>query len=90
MSYKIEDLRNTLIDMIKTLNNKDAVVDLDRAKVAASLCGSNGSTAVPFAAVRTAQNRQPRVQVSPSTINVAVPALQHSAMFGQCASWHTV
>lgn len=37
MNYKIEDLRNTLIDMIKTLNNKDAVVDLDRAKVAAEL-----------------------------------------------------
>ena len=37
MSYKIEDLRNTLIDMIKTLNDKDAVVDLDRAKVAAEL-----------------------------------------------------
>lgn len=37
MSYKIEDLRNTLIDMIKNLNDKDAVVDLDRAKVAAEL-----------------------------------------------------
>jgi hypothetical protein len=37
MSYKIEDLRNTLIDMIKALNDKDAVVDLDRAKVAAEL-----------------------------------------------------
>ena len=37
MSYKIEDLRNTLIDIIKTLNDKDAVVDLDRAKVAAEL-----------------------------------------------------
>ena len=38
MSYKIEDLRNTLIDMIKTLNDKDEVADLDRAiKVAAEL-----------------------------------------------------
>lgn len=37
MSYKIEDLRNTLIDMIKALNDKDTVVDLDRAKVAAEL-----------------------------------------------------
>ena len=37
MSYKIEDLRDTLIDMIKALNDKDAVVDLDRAKVAAEL-----------------------------------------------------
>ena len=37
MSYKIEDLRNTLIDMIKTLSDKDAAVDLDRAKVAAEL-----------------------------------------------------
>ena len=32
MSYKIEDLRNTLIDMIKTLNDKDAVVDLTGRK----------------------------------------------------------
>lgn len=37
MSYKIEDLRDTLIDMIKTLSDKDAVVDIDRAKVAAEL-----------------------------------------------------
>ena len=40
--------------------------------------------------VVTAQKRQPRVQVWPSTMIVAVPALQHSPTFGQRASSHTV
>jgi len=42
----------------------------------------------------TLQNRQPRVHVSPSTMMVAVAAPllldQHSPMFGQRASSHTV
>ena len=38
----------------------------------------------------TLQKRQPRVQVSPRIMIVAVPAPQHSAMFGQAASWQTV
>ena len=38
----------------------------------------------------TAQNVQRRVQISPRTMNVAVPACQHSKMFGQRASWQTV
>ena len=41
-------------------------------------------------AVFTLQNRQPRVQTSPISITVAVPPPQHSATFGQCASWQTV
>lgn len=40
----------------------------------------------------TAQKRQPRVHVSPSSITVAVPVgpFQHSPMFGHCASSQTV
>jgi hypothetical protein len=42
--------------------------------------------------VLTAQNWQPRVQVSPSSITVAVPVgpFQHSPMLGHCASSQTV
>ena len=35
------------------------------------------------AAVATAQKEQERVQILPKIINVAVPAPQHSPMFGQ-------
>ena len=38
----------------------------------------------------TAQNPQARVQMSPRIMKVAVPWCQHSPMFGQCASSHTV
>ena len=38
----------------------------------------------------TAQKRQPRVQVPPITMKVAVPPPQHSPMLGQRASSHTV
>ena len=41
-------------------------------------------------AVVTAQKRQPRVQVSPIIMKVAVPLFQHSPMFGQRASSQTV
>ena len=41
-------------------------------------------------AVFTAQKRQPRVQVSPRIKNVAVLLSQHSLIFGQRASSHTV
>ncbi len=40
--------------------------------------------------VFTLQKRQPRVHVSPRIMIVAVPAPQHSAMFGQAASLQTV
>src|SRR5215831_19091932 len=40
--------------------------------------------------VFTLQKRQPRVHVSPRIMIVAVPAPQHSAMFGHAASFQTV
>src|SRR3954454_6169283 len=36
------------------------------------------------------QNPHDRVQTSPRIINVAVPAAQHSPMFGHLALWQTV
>ena len=39
--------------------------------------------------VFTAQNLQLRVQYSPITMNVAVPAAQHSIRFGHRALWQT-
>ncbi len=38
----------------------------------------------------TSQNGQRRVQMSPMIMNVAVPLLKHSPMFGHEASSHTV
>jgi hypothetical protein len=38
----------------------------------------------------TAQNLHERVQTLPSIMNVAVFREKHSAIFGQCALWHTV
>ncbi|MNP50213.1 hypothetical protein D3C76_1444620 [compost metagenome] len=38
----------------------------------------------------TAQKRQARVHTEPISMMVAVPLDQHSPMFGQCDSWHTV
>ena len=40
--------------------------------------------------VRTLQKAQARVHVSPMIMNVAWRLLQHSPMFGQPASSHTV
>ena len=63
------------------------------AATAAAVCsGSSGSGGAGVAAVLTAQKRQPRVQVSPSSMMVAVPdpPFQHSPTFGQRASSHTV
>ena len=40
--------------------------------------------------VLTSQNLQALVQISPIIINVACFLLQHSAIFGQFASWQTV
>ena len=48
--------------------------------------GSSGGGAPTF----TWQKRQARVHTSPISITVAVPPPQHSAMFGQRASSHTV
>src|SRR5688500_3971504 len=56
----------------------------------ATFKGSSGSRAAGYRAVFTAQKRHPRVQVSPITMNVAVPPSQHSPMFGQRASSQTV
>src|SRR3989344_9555822 len=56
----------------------------------ARFSGSSGSKGFAGYAVLTAQNLQARVQVSPNNMNVAVPPLQHSEIFGQCASSHTV
>ncbi len=48
--------------------------------------GSSGGGAPTF----TWQKRQARVHTSPISMTVAVPPPQHSAMFGQRASSHTV
>lgn len=52
--------------------------------------GSNGSGSGGFCDVFTAQNLQPRVHVSPSSMMVPVPPFQHSPMLGHWASSHTV
>jgi hypothetical protein len=57
---------------------------------AARFAGSAGSGAAGCRAVSTLQNRQPRVQVSPAIMNVAVPRDQQSFKFGQRASSQTV
>jgi hypothetical protein len=51
--------------------------------------GSSGSSA-SGRPLFTWQKRQPRVHTSPISITVAVPPFQHSAMFGQRDSAHTV
>jgi hypothetical protein len=58
--------------------------------VSASFTGSEASSAGGIRAVLTAQKRQPRVQVSPISMKVAVPLFQHSPMFGHWASSQTV
>ncbi len=56
----------------------------------ATCSGSRTSTAPRGWPVVTAQKRQPRVQVSPRSITVAVPSPQHSPTLGQRASSQTV
>ena len=56
----------------------------------ALLRGSSGSSQPRGLPVSTAQNRQARVHTSPINISVAVPAFQHSPMFGHFASSQTV
>src|SRR5947209_12804565 len=60
-----------------------------RATLLATLAGSSGSCHVGLP-VLTLQNPQRLVHVSPRIMNVAVPRVQHSPMFGHAASWHTV
>ena len=58
--------------------------------LAATLAGSSASSQPRGLPVSTAQNRQARVQTLPITMMVAVPAFQHSPMFGHLASSQTV
>src|SRR3954470_20512281 len=60
-----------------------------RATWRATRAGSSGSFQVGLP-VLTWQKPQRRVHVSPRIMKVAVPRSQHSPMFGQAASWHTV
>ena len=60
-----------------------------RATASATCSGSMGSGA-SGRRVSTRQKPQARVQRSPLIMNVAVPSPQHSKMFGQPASSHTV
>jgi hypothetical protein len=65
------------------------------ATARAVLSGSSGSSGGGAREVLTAQKRQPRVQVSPMSMMVAVaawpsPPPQHSPMLGQRASSQTV
>ena len=59
------------------------------AAASATCSGSAASTARGMP-VFTLQNAQARVQTSPRIITVACFLLQHSPMFGQAASSHTV
>src|SRR6056297_4076960 len=56
----------------------------------AALAGSSASSQPRGLPVSTEQNRQARVHTSPISMMVAVPALQHSPMFGHFDSEHTV
>jgi len=59
------------------------------ATAAATRLGSSQSTSPRGDPVFTLQKWQPRVHVSPRIMIVAVPAPQHSPMFGHIASWHS-
>src|SRR5690606_6861623 len=58
--------------------------------VRALLMGSSGSSQPRGLPVSTEQKRQARVHTAPISISVAVPAFQHSPMFGHFASSQTV
>ena len=60
-----------------------------RSTASATRSGSSGSSGSGWR-VSTRQKPQARVQRSPLIMNVAVPSDQHSEMFGQPASSHTV
>ena len=60
-----------------------------RSTASATRAGSSGSSASGWR-VSTRQKPHARVQRSPWIMNVAVPSAQHSKMFGQPASSHTV
>src|ERR1700722_14559186 len=56
----------------------------------ATFCGSSASSQPRGLPVSTAQKRHARVHTAPINIMVAVPAFQHSPIFGHLASSHTV
>ena len=58
--------------------------------VRALFAGSSESSQPRGLPVSTAQKRQARVQTAPISMRVAVPAFQHSPMFGHFASSQTV
>ena len=61
-----------------------------RATASPTRRASSGSGASAGSPVFTAQKPQARVHTSPRIMKVAVPRLQHSPRFGQCASSQTV
>ena len=56
----------------------------------ATFSGSSASSQPRGLPVSTEQKRQARVHTAPISMMVAVPAFQHSPMFGHFASSHTV
>src|SRR5580692_1321407 len=61
-----------------------------RRTLRATFSGSSASSQPLGLPVSTAQNRQARVHTAPISMIVAVPAFQHSPIFGHLASSHTV
>ena len=72
-----------------TLVTTACFTPISRAASATRL-GSSQSRPSSGRPVFTAQNPQLRVQTFPRIMNVAVPAVQHSPIFGQRALWQTV
>ena len=59
-------------------------------KVASATCSGSDASSAPGMPVLTLQKAQARVQVSPMIMKVACFLSQHSPIFGQPASSHTV
>ena len=87
----LRDVLGAAVEQVVAVDHRhDDVLERHARERARDVLGLAHVDRAARVAVVTAQKRQPRVHVSPRSITVAVPSLQHSPTFGQRASSQTV
>jgi len=86
----LREMRSTAIGEVVPIHRGDDDMGKPSLKVASATCSGSSASSAPGMPVLTLQKAQARVQVSPMIMKVACFLSQHSPMFGQPASSHTV
>ena len=84
------DRRAAVGQLVAVDAGDDDVLEVHRARRLRRRGGVRPDRASAAGRWRCGRSRSERVQTSPRIISVAVPAAQHSPMFGHLADWQTV